>query len=111
MLRRHPLAWLPLMVGLSLSGCLKTPVQQGNVLHSKQVEAISVGDTRFRVETLLGTPVLKDILHPNRAVYVESYEDEATGELRNRHVTVVYDQSLRVQSIDRSAMGDGKAQQ
>jgi len=98
------LLWM-VTVGLAVGGCLKNPVQQGNILKDKQDAAIAVGDTRFRVETLLGTPVLNDILHPNQAVYVESYEDEATGELNNRHLTIVYDQSLRVQSIDRTVLG------
>ncbi|MDX8414506.1 MAG: outer membrane protein assembly factor BamE [Mariprofundales bacterium] len=90
---------------ITLSGCLKNLVQQGNVIPNKTVATIAVGDTRFRVESLLGTPVLKSALHPNRAIYVESYEDEATGALNNRHITINYDQSLRVESIDRRAMG------
>jgi len=90
---------------LTLSGCLKNLVQQGNVIPDKTVAAIAVGDTRFRVESLLGTAVLTSPLHPNRAVYVESYEDKETGVLNNRHITVNYDQSLRVESIDRRAMG------
>lgn len=106
-----------LIAGLSLLpvACIKTPVQQGNVLDAAKVSAIAVGDTRFRVETLLGTPVLEDRLHPNRAVYVQSYEDEATGTLRNRRVVVIYDKSLRVARIIRE-MGDeggdrGRAEQ
>jgi len=100
-----PLLFLLVLFAAMLGGCLKNLVQQGNVLQDKQVAAIAVGDTRFRVESLLGTPVLKSPLHPNRAVYVESYEDKTTGKLNNRHITVDYNQSLRVQSIDRSTMG------
>lgn len=100
-----PLLFLLLLFAAMLGGCLKNMVQQGNVLQEKQVAAIAVGDTRFRVESLLGTPILQSPLHPNRAVYVESYEDEDTGSLNNRHVIVDYDQSLRVKSIDRRAMG------
>ncbi|MDQ6964856.1 MAG: outer membrane protein assembly factor BamE [Mariprofundales bacterium] len=98
-----------LLVAISLitllTGCIKTAVQQGNVLSESRVAAVAVGDTRFHVESLLGSPVIKMPLHSNWAVYVESYEDVATGKLNSRHITIVYNQSLRVQSIDRSALG------
>ncbi len=96
------------LLPLVLVGCLNVPVQQGNVLDREKVEAIAVGDTRFRVESLLGTPVIEDIFHPDRVTYVQSYEDEATGELRNRRVIVEYDRSLRVVSVTREMKQKGR---
>ncbi|MDQ6950542.1 MAG: outer membrane protein assembly factor BamE [Mariprofundales bacterium] len=96
---------LVLLVLLGLAGCLHITVQQGNMIDSTHVDAIALGDTRFRVETLLGTPVLNDVLHPNRATYVEYYEDKSGGKLPSRWVIIHYDESLRVSAIERHDKG------
>ncbi|RMG91193.1 MAG: outer membrane protein assembly factor BamE, partial [Zetaproteobacteria bacterium] len=68
------------LLALGLTGCLKVPLHQGNVLSPAIVDSISIGDTRFEVESKLGDPILEDTLHPHRALYVEDYEDESSGE-------------------------------
>ncbi len=84
---------------LIFSGCLQTVIHQGNVLKPDLVASIQRGDSRFHVESVLGTPVLKDDLHPNRSIYVESYKNPDTGESFLRRVEIIYDQDSRVVSI------------
>jgi len=84
---------------LILSGCMHQVLHQGNVLKPGLVASIQEGDSRFHVESVLGSPVLKDDLHPDRAIYVESYNDPNTGKSFLRRVTITYDHDSRVASI------------
>jgi len=86
---------------LILSGCLQHVMHQGNVLKPGLVAAIQEGDSRFHVESLLGTPLLRDDLHPNRSIYVESYKNPDTGESFQHRVIIIYSQNARVASIKR----------
>ncbi len=106
--RRTHLAGMLALVGLLLAGCMHEPVHQGNVLKPGAVAAIHEGMTRFAVEQLLGTPVLKDALHPDRAVYVEYFEDEETGDAIARGIDIRYDDALRVKQIRRFGFDDGR---
>ncbi len=101
-----------LAAGLWLAGCMHEPVHQGNVLKPEAVASIHKGMTRFAVEQLLGTPVMKDALHPDRAVYVEYFEDEKTGKTIARGIDIRYDDALRVKRFRRfgfNPAGKGKA--
>lgn len=82
-----------------LNGCLNVPVHQGNRLSMGKVLQIQKGDTRFRVEQTLGTPMLDSTLHPSRVVYYEEFEDEESGDMVKRGVEIVYDDAWRVESI------------
>lgn len=84
---------------LLLAGCLYEPVHQGNRLDENKVFQIKEGDTKFRVEQLLGTPMLRSTLHPNRVTYFEEFEDEESGNLTRRSVEITYDDALRVTGI------------
>jgi outer membrane protein assembly factor BamE (lipoprotein component of BamABCDE complex) len=84
---------------LLLSACLQHPLHQGNDLDPEIVGQIREGDTRFRVEKLLGSPVLLDTLHPHRAIYIEDFADPATGEKYRRKVIIEYDNARRVKEI------------
>ena len=89
-----------LVVCLALmSGCLQLPVHQGNVLQESKLLQIQNGDSKFRVESLLGSPVMKDTLYPNRATYIEYFEDPETGDNRSRGIQITYDDALRVTHI------------
>ena len=92
---------LLLAIAVGTSGCLKHVIQQGNVLKPEKVDQVQVGDTRFSVETLLGTPVMHDIMHPNKATYIEEYSNPKTGEHYIRGIVITYDEALRVASIRR----------
>lgn len=84
---------------LLLGGCLTHVTQQGNVLKPSLATQIDVGDSRFHVEDLLGTPVLQDTLHPHRAIYIDDYYDPDSGEKYRRRIDIVYDDAWRVKSI------------
>lgn len=84
-----------------LAGCVHEPIHQGNRLSEEKLMQIREGVTKFHVERVLGTPVLKDTLHPNRSVYYEEFEDEESGEMRKRGVEIIYDDALRVIRIER----------
>lgn len=95
------LAPLLLFSALAMGGCMSHPIHQGNVMKADNVWMIQVGDTRFRVESLLGTPAIQDPLHPNRVHYVEEVDNDDTGEKFTRGVDIEYDDALRVKSIHR----------
>jgi len=86
---------------LILTGCMQHITHQGNVLKPGLVAGIQEGDSRFHVESILGTPVLRDDLHPNRSIYVESYKNPDTGESFQRRVEIMYDKADHVDSIKR----------
>lgn len=92
---------LLLLATLAAGGCMKQAILQGNVMKADNVWQIGVGDTRFRVESLLGTPAIQDPLHPNRVHYVEEVDNPDTGEKYTRGVDIEYDNALRVKSIHR----------
>ncbi|MDQ6965844.1 MAG: outer membrane protein assembly factor BamE, partial [Mariprofundaceae bacterium] len=80
--RKQLLLLSGLIMLLPLSACMKVTTQQGIVLNSGNLAQIQVQDSRYQVETLLGTPVLRDDLHPNRSIYVDEYNNPDTGETR-----------------------------
>jgi outer membrane protein assembly factor BamE (lipoprotein component of BamABCDE complex) len=90
---------LAVTIALLLAGCLQHTTHQGNVLKPGAIAQIEEGDTRLHVETLLGTPVLKDVLHPGYALYVEHYDNPDTGERYTRGIEVHYDKAWRVESV------------
>lgn len=96
---RRYLQLIALLLLLTQAGCMHFITRQGNVLKQAQVTRVQIGDSRFDVESTIGSPVLKDILHPNRAIYVEDFSNPKTGEKFLRRVEITYDASNRVQNI------------
>ncbi len=99
---------LILVAMLILSGCLQQILHQGNVLKPGLVASIQEGDSRFHVESVLGSPVLKDDLHPNRAIYVELYHNPDTGKSFRHRVVITYDHDFRVATIKSFGFGKKK---
>ncbi|MDX8405235.1 MAG: outer membrane protein assembly factor BamE [Mariprofundus sp.] len=89
-----------------LAGCTGEPIHQGNRLDVNQSAGIRQGDSRFHVEQALGSPVLKDVLHPRRAIYYEAYQDEVGSEMHRRRIVVSYDNAGRVSSIERIGLNN-----
>ncbi|MES0371281.1 MAG: outer membrane protein assembly factor BamE [Mariprofundaceae bacterium] len=87
---------------LSTSACRTYEIHQGNVMKNEDIWSIQEGDTRFRVETLLGTPAMIDPLHPNRVRYVEDHRNSETEKDKLRVVEITYDDALRVKKIEYS---------
>ena len=92
---------LPILAIAALAGCMKEPVHQGNVLKEGDISQIQVGDSKFHVESVLGFPILKSALHPNRVDYVEEYDDKKSGKWLTRGVEITYDDALRVTDVHR----------
>ncbi|MDQ6989012.1 MAG: outer membrane protein assembly factor BamE [Mariprofundaceae bacterium] len=86
---------------LFLSGCLNTQIHQGNVIDPDTIWLIQEGDTRFAIESELGSPMVQDAQHPERALYIEDFYNEATGESYTRGIRVTYDTAWRAESIQR----------
>lgn len=73
---------LPLVLGLTLSGCSKSTItsiapepykidiQQGNVITQDMVAKLQPGMTRSQVRFVLGSPPITDMFHANRWDYV-----------------------------------------
>lgn len=91
--------FLLIAIGAGISSCMPHVVHQGNVLKQKSVDQVHVGDTKFSVELLLGTPVINDVLHPNKSTYIEEYKNPKTGKLFTRGIVITYDDELRVTNI------------
>ena len=88
-----------LLLAVSGSGCIQHVMDQGNVLKPDLIVQIKEGDTRFKVESLIGTPVLEDVLNPNRSMYIEDYDNPDTGEAYRRSVEIIYDEANTVTRI------------
>lgn len=101
MIRRLRTVLILLAIAAGTSGCLTHIIQQGNVLDPQKVDQVRVGQTRFSVESLLGTPVMHDIMHPNKATYIEEYSDPKTHKHYTRGIIITYDDALRVASVHR----------
>ncbi|MDT8377036.1 MAG: outer membrane protein assembly factor BamE [Mariprofundaceae bacterium] len=84
----------------SATACMQHEIHQGNVLKDENVWLIQEGDSQFRVETLLGSPAIKDALHPNRVTYVEDHRNSDTAPDRLRRIDITYDDALRVKKIE-----------
>jgi len=83
------------------TGCIKQKIHQGNVIDEDSIWIIQEGDTRFTIESELGTPAIKDPAHPERSLYIDYFYDEETKEKYTRGVEVVYDEAWRAISIRR----------
>lgn len=92
---------LCLIIALSSTACMHRDTHQGNVFSENDVWLIQEGDTKFHVETLLGTPAIKDLLHPNRVQYVEQVKEVDSGAAYTRGVIIDYDDALRVKHLER----------
>jgi len=99
---KRTLQLLALALLLSTASCRTYEIHQGNVLKDENIWSIMVGDSKFQVESLLGTPAMTDPLHPNRVRYVEDHrniEDEKEKE-KLRTIEITYDEALRVKKIN-----------
>jgi len=92
---------LCLLIALSGTACVYRNINQGNVFNDGDVWLVQEGDTKFHVETILGTPAIKDILHPNRVQYVEQVKEFDPDVAYTRGIIIDYDDALRVKHLKR----------
>ncbi|MDX8403037.1 MAG: outer membrane protein assembly factor BamE [Mariprofundaceae bacterium] len=85
---------------LSTTACRSYEIHQGNVMKNESIWSIQEGDSKFQVETLLGSPAMQDPLRPNRVRYVEDHRNSDTEEDKLRIIEITYDNALRVEKIE-----------
>ena len=61
-----------LLACMTLSGCYKTPVQQGNILKQEDIDEIKPGMSKQQVVILLGTPTVADPFNQDRWDYINT---------------------------------------
>jgi len=105
------LKWLQIaaaIVLLPLASCLNFATHQGNVLKPAKLADVHVNDSRFHVESLLGSPVLNDSLHPNHAIYVEDYSNDDTDKQYQRRIEITYSEAGRVKTLKKFGFANKK---
>ena len=91
---------LLLILMLSTTACMQHEIHQGNVMKNENVWLIQEGDSKFRVESLLGSPAIVDTLHPNRVTYIEDHRNSDTDPDMLRRIDITYDDALRVKKVN-----------
>lgn len=104
-----------LIAGMAVGGCaLNDPnrsgllepyridLPQGNYLTSESVDRIEEGMSREQVRFVLGTPLLRDLFHPDRWDYVFRYRFP-NGTVEQRKVTIHF-RDERVVAIEADAL-------
>jgi len=86
---------------LSLGSCANKIIHQGNVIDPDNAWIIQEGDTRFAIESEIGSPTINDASYPKRAVYIDHVFNEETEESYTRSIEIIYDEAWRVKSIRR----------
>jgi outer membrane protein assembly factor BamE len=72
-----------------LSGCsffqIRRPIiEQGNVITNESVSRLHTGMSPAAVAEVMGTPVLSNILTPNRMEYIYTYQDRTNPRIVKR---------------------------
>lgn len=84
------------------SGCVyRVPIQQGNLLETKDIDQVAVGMTQAQVRYVLGTPMVVDPFSKDRWDYVYYLKKGQMRVPEERHF-VVYFESGNVSRIVRS---------
>jgi len=92
---------LCLLIAVSSTACMHRNTNQGNVFNKGDAWLVQEGDTKFHVESVLGTPAIKDLLRPNRVEYIEQVKEEDPDVAYTRGIIIDYDDALRVKHLKR----------
>jgi len=97
--------WLPtLVVATLLSACVyHAPIQQGNLLETKDIDQISVGMTQAQVRYVLGTPMVADPFSSNRWDYVYYVKLSKMPDAKKQQL-IVYFENGNVSKLDRTPL-------
>ena len=76
---------------LSLSGCFKPEIRQGNFLSDDKIALVKVGMSQTQVQFVLGKPMVLDPFHPNRWDYLRYVNPNNGDPEQNWHVIVYFD--------------------
>lgn len=88
--KQSKLALAILSVTLTLAGCYRVPVPQGNSLSAASLKRLHVGMSTQDVVQALGDPVLNNVFRDNQLVYVYSYKSKLNP-LRVKRLYVYFD--------------------
>ncbi len=71
MMQSLKVLFLSIFCAMLLSGCIyKIDVQQGNVITDNDLAKIHPGMNTLAVKKILGDPILNNVYHDNRLIYV-----------------------------------------
>ena len=91
---------LLLALSLSLAGCYKQEIRQGNFITDEMIAKIKTGMTQPQVMYVMGRPMVQDPFHTSRWDYVR-YVNPNNGEpIQNWHVIVYFDGAGKVARVD-----------
>lgn len=77
---------------LSAGGCVyRVPIQQGNLLETKDIEQVKVGMTQAQVRYVLGTPMVIDEFSKDRWDYIYYLKKGRMRTPEQRHFIVYFD--------------------
>jgi outer membrane protein assembly factor BamE len=101
---RKPLLYSTLLAGLSVASCsmvlnnlpgvYTVDVQQGNIVDQSMVDQLRPGMSKRQVLYIMGSPMLKDVLHENHWEYL--YSNQPGGEARQQKRITLYFQDDKI---------------
>jgi outer membrane protein assembly factor BamE len=91
-------------LALGSSGCVyRVPIQQGNLLETKDIEQVAVGMTQAQVRYVLGTPMVVDPFSKDRWDYVYYLKKGQMRTPEQRHFVVYFENG----TVSRIVHSDG----
>jgi outer membrane protein assembly factor BamE len=101
---RKPLLYSTLLAGLTVASCsmvlnnlpgvYTVDVQQGNIVDQSMVDQLRPGMSKRQVLYIMGSPMLKDVLHENQWEYL--YSNQPGGEARQQKRITLYFQDDKI---------------
>jgi outer membrane protein assembly factor BamE len=79
-----------LMAGCAFPGVYKINVQQGNILTDEELTSLSEGMSRNQVHSVLGTPLLTNLVDSSREYYIYTFQ-RSGGDIEEQRVIVYYE--------------------
>jgi len=79
-----------LMAGCAFPGVYKINVQQGNILTDEELTSLSEGMSRSQVHSVLGTPLLTNLVDSSREYYIYTFQ-RSGGDIEEQRVIVYYE--------------------
>ena len=90
---------LPLLALLALAACYKPEIRQGNFLTDEKIAEVKPGMTATQVEFVLGPPMVRAPMEPNRWDYVR-YINPNDGRPEDTWRVIVHFKDGKVTSVE-----------
>ncbi|HEY3645272.1 MAG TPA: outer membrane protein assembly factor BamE [Gammaproteobacteria bacterium] len=85
---------------LSLAGCFKPEIRQGNFITDEMIAKVKTGMTQPQVMFVMGRPMVQDPFHSSRWDYVRYVNPNDGRPIQDWHVIVYFDTAGKVAKID-----------